>query len=405
MREPRTVVVVALLTLLIASTASAALSPQYTEWRNGPIQWIMTGAEKSAWKKVSSDEAASNFIDLFWARRDPTPGTPQNEARDEHDARVKHADETFKERGKRGALTDRGRVWTVLGSPPNLSLAQGRITSTTDSYVTPSASSGGGRSQGGGGVSGRIDPSGGRQLGARDAWIWEHADASARFGLPRVEIVFVTDPGTGKTIRDLFRRDFSAAEQAVMKRQIVEDHQTLPEWAAIGGLTPRIRASLSGPAPVTAPQAPLPAKPAASAADAPVSTAPAKPRGATRLILTRNVYEINAQSSGDPFAALMPVDRFKTTEELGWVAQYCGQADQELSVPFMISIKGKGVDLATPLETVVPDRIQSSPGCYMLRGAIPLSDMAAGTYVLHLMVDDPIVKSDSYDLKRQFWVE
>jgi GWxTD domain-containing protein len=401
---PQRRIVVALLTLLIAATASAALSPQYTEWRNGPIQWIMTGAEKGAWKKVSSDEAASNFIDLFWARRDPTPGTPQNEARDEHEARVKHAEETFKERGKRGALTDRGRVWTVLGPPPNLNLAQGRITSTTDSYVKPSAPSGGGGRGQGGGVSGRIDPSGGRQLGARDAWIWEHADASARFGLPRVEIVFVTDPGTGKTIRDLFRRDFSAAEQAVMKKQIVEDYQTLPEWAAIGGLTPRIRASLSGPAPAAAPK-PAISQSAAPAVATPVSTAPAKPRGATRLTLTRNVYDINAQSSGDPFAALEIVDRFKTTDELGWVAQYCGQADQELSVPFMISIKGKGVDLATPLESVVPDRIQSSPGCYMLRGAIPLSDMAAGTYVLHLMVDDPIVKSDSYDLKRQFWVE
>lgn len=400
---PRNVLAVALLTLLAASTASAALSPQYTEWRNGPVQWIMTGAEKSAWKKVASDEAASNFIDLFWARRDPTPGTPQNEARDEHGARVKHADDNFAERGKRGSLTDRGRVWTVLGPPPNLSLAQGRITSTTDSHVGASSSSSGGRSQGEG-VSGRIDPSGGRQLGARDAWIWEHAEASARFGLPRVEVVFVTDPGTGKTIRDLFRRDFSAAEQAVMKKQIVEDYQTLPEWAAIGGLEPRIRASISGAPAAAAPRPSAPATPAAAAA-APVSNAPAKPRGATRLTLTRNAYEINAQSSGDPFAALVVVDRFKATEELGWVAQYCGQADQELSVPFMISIKGKGVDLATPLESVVPDRIQSAPGCYLLRGAIPLNDMAAGTYVLHLIVDDPIVKGDSYDLKRQFWVE
>ena len=48
MPQLRNVVVVALLTLLIAATASAALSPQYTEWRNGPIQWIMTGAEKGA---------------------------------------------------------------------------------------------------------------------------------------------------------------------------------------------------------------------------------------------------------------------------------------------------------------------------------------------------------------------
>ena len=391
MAQTRNVVAVVLLSLLFVPTASAALSAQYDAWRTGPIQWIMTGAEKNAWKKVTSDDAASRFIDLFWARRDPTPGTPQNEARDEHDGRVRYADEKFAEPRKRGSLTDRGRVWVVLGPPPNRTDVQGRIASSFDSNNAAVTEV----------TSGRSNPSGGRQLGAREFWIWEHDVASALFGLPRVEVAFVTDPISRRTTRDVFRRDYGAAEAAVLKTQIKGDYTELPEWAPFGGLAPRTRVSVSAPAPVAAsiaPAAPSPAIPAVVA-----------PRGASRLTLIRNVSEIDSQLSGDPFATVVTADRFKTTEDLGWVAQYCGQSGQELRVPFMVRITGgpaeKPVDVATPLEEVVPDRIQASPGCYLLRGAIPLESMAAGTYEFHLIVDDPIVQSDSYDLTHGFSIE
>ena len=393
------------LTLLIASSASAALSPQYREWRDGPIQWIMTGPEKNAWKKVTSDQAASDFIDLFWVRRDPTPGTPQNEARDEHDARVKWADEKFKERGKRGSLTDRGRVWVVMGTPPGYMEVQGRISNTVDSHTaagTQAASSGRGQVAD---TTGRLDPSGGREMGARDVWLWEH-EAARQFGMPKVEIVFVTDPITKRTTRDLFRRDFSAAEQAVMKNQIKGEYTELPGWAAFGGLTPKYQTvALSGPAPAAAP-ASQPATPL-PAAVAPAPVVPAAPRGATRLTLTREVFAIDPQVGGDPFAKLQASERFKKTEELGWAAQYCGQSETELSVPFIVRITGgpAAVDLATPPEEVVPDSIKAAPGCYMLRGAIPLDAMEAGKYTLHVLIDDPIVKSDSYALQREFTVE
>jgi GWxTD domain-containing protein len=405
---------VVLVVLFLASTASAAVSSQYNEWRNGPVQWIMTGPEKAAWKKVSSDQEAVAFIDLFWARRDPSPGTPENEARAEHDARVKYADETFAERGKRGSLTDRGRVWTVLGVPPNYTDVQGRVTSTVDSHVRGASGITGGVAGGGGGgmtqaepSSGRLDPSGGRQQGARSVWIWEHDKASALFDMPRVEVVFVTDPLNGKTIRDVFRRDFAAAESAVLKKQIRNDYKELPAWAAFGGLVPQMRTvTFSGPAPAPVAAAPASAAPTPAAAPLPAATAP---RGATRLTLTRNVFEVDAQGSGDPFASLQSADRFKTSEELGWVAQYCGQSDRELSVPFMVRLTGgpaeSPIDAATPMDEVVPDRLKAVPGCYMLRGAIPLESMAAGKYMLHVMIDDPIVKNDSYELKQAFTIE
>ena len=407
MRTPR-FLLVAIALLTVVFPASAALSPQYEEWRTGPIQWIMTGPEKNAWKKLASDQAASDFIDLFWARRDPSAGTPQNEARDEWDSRVKYADERFKEPRKRGSLTDRGRAWTVLGPPPGMTDVHGRITNTVDSHRAGSAStSSTGRGQSDE-TTGRMDPSGGRQLGARDVWIWEHDAAVAKFDLPRVEIVFVTDPVTGRTIRDIFRRDWGAAEAAVLKSQIKGDYKELPSWAAFGGLTPKMQVVTIADAPPAAPK-PAVSQPAATptvAAPA-AATGPMAPRGATRLTLTRNVFAINTQSGKDPFAGVQTSDKFKTTEDLGWVAQYCSQTDQAPSVPFIVRITGgpTSVDLATPPEEVVPDQIKASPGCYLLRGAIPLDSMQPGAYKLHVLIDDPIVTTENYELASPFTIE
>ncbi len=106
--------------LLVASMGVTAAPPDglRTTWARGPVQWLMTGEEQRAWRAVSNDQQAADFIDLFWARRDPTPGTPNNEFRNEFDARVTFADKAFTGEPVRGSLTDRGRVYIVLG-PPN----------------------------------------------------------------------------------------------------------------------------------------------------------------------------------------------------------------------------------------------------------------------------------------------
>ena len=67
--------------LMIAGIAEAGLSKAAQQWRRGPEKFIMSDDEERAWKALPSDEAAAAFIDLFWARRDPTAGTPRNEFR------------------------------------------------------------------------------------------------------------------------------------------------------------------------------------------------------------------------------------------------------------------------------------------------------------------------------------
>src|SRR5213596_3456350 len=103
----RNLIIAAAFVAATATTGVAQVSAAKAEWAKGPVQFLMTNEEKAMWQKLPSDDAALAFIDLFWARRDPTPNTPQNEFRQEFEAKVKAADENFKSSKLRGALTDR----------------------------------------------------------------------------------------------------------------------------------------------------------------------------------------------------------------------------------------------------------------------------------------------------------
>ena len=113
----RNLLTVALLSAAMATTAMAALSPEKAEWGKGPAQFLMTKEEQDRWKTLKTDAEADEFIALFWARRDPTPGTPANEFLDEYESRVKYADANFAAGKKKGSLTDRGRILVLFGAP------------------------------------------------------------------------------------------------------------------------------------------------------------------------------------------------------------------------------------------------------------------------------------------------
>jgi GWxTD domain-containing protein len=87
------------------------------EWGKGPVQFLMTSEEKRAWETASDAASRSEVITKFWALRDPTPATPENEFRAEFERRAAFADATLAEGERRGSLTDRGRVFVLLGPP------------------------------------------------------------------------------------------------------------------------------------------------------------------------------------------------------------------------------------------------------------------------------------------------
>jgi GWxTD domain-containing protein len=80
------------------------------------VRYIITPEEREVFLKLAQSER-EKFIEEFWKRRDPTPQTPENEFRVQYFRRINEANRLFNERGTQGWLTDRGRVWIILGRP------------------------------------------------------------------------------------------------------------------------------------------------------------------------------------------------------------------------------------------------------------------------------------------------
>lgn len=118
MRVPSLVVVLA-----TAAISAAALSPEFSAWGDGPVSFLMTEVEREAWSEIADDAAARSFVERFWSRRDPTPATPENEARLEFRERVAWAEKFLSTPDASGAMSDRGRVLIVLGPPSKVERA------------------------------------------------------------------------------------------------------------------------------------------------------------------------------------------------------------------------------------------------------------------------------------------
>jgi GWxTD domain-containing protein len=62
--------------------------PVYDKWLNEDVVYIITADERAAFGRLRSDRERERFIEQFWLRRDPTPGTTENEFKDEHYRRI-----------------------------------------------------------------------------------------------------------------------------------------------------------------------------------------------------------------------------------------------------------------------------------------------------------------------------
>jgi GWxTD domain-containing protein len=97
-----------------------AMSPEELETAKEPLVLIAESGELSKWSKDLSVRAKRRFLTDFWKRRDPTPDTPVNQARQVFYDGVAYADRTFGEKGRAavpGWKTDRGRIYVKNGSP------------------------------------------------------------------------------------------------------------------------------------------------------------------------------------------------------------------------------------------------------------------------------------------------
>lgn len=86
-------------------------------WAETPVGHLLSADERRDFSRLSDPVSRSEFITRFWKSRDPKPETADNEFREEFDKRVAFADSRFTQDETRGSLTDRGKVFILLGPP------------------------------------------------------------------------------------------------------------------------------------------------------------------------------------------------------------------------------------------------------------------------------------------------
>jgi len=114
---------IAALTLLLLLCGSCTtkrleskLDPVSEEFYN-KVRYIITREESKMFLELPPS-ARAEFIEEFWKRRDPTPGTEDNENKEAYFGRIEESNRLFRGGGRPGWLQDRGRIYILFG-PPN----------------------------------------------------------------------------------------------------------------------------------------------------------------------------------------------------------------------------------------------------------------------------------------------
>lgn len=103
---------------ILPAKEKLVLPQKHKKWIEEDVVYIVTSKEREVFYKLETDKERDLFIELFWKQRDPSPGTPRNEFREEHYRRIDHANKEFKKyTSVEGWRTDRGRIYIILGEP------------------------------------------------------------------------------------------------------------------------------------------------------------------------------------------------------------------------------------------------------------------------------------------------
>lgn len=101
------------------AATQAKVSP-YTRWLEEDVVYIIDARERTAFLSLKTDAERNHFIQQFWERRNPTPGSLQNVFQLEHYRRLVYANSHFAWRSTPGWKTDRGRIYIMFGPPDEI---------------------------------------------------------------------------------------------------------------------------------------------------------------------------------------------------------------------------------------------------------------------------------------------
>ena len=103
------------------AASAQELTPDHRRWIEEEVTYIVTERERDVFLALGTADERDRFIEAFWLKRDPVPGTPVNEFQQEHYRRLEHADRELRgEAFSPGWRTDRGRMHIILGPPRSI---------------------------------------------------------------------------------------------------------------------------------------------------------------------------------------------------------------------------------------------------------------------------------------------
>ncbi len=115
--------------LFLCPQIGAGKKDKYDAWLK-EVKPIITDAEEAEFKKLKKEKDREFFVQLFWARRDPTPYSEKNEFKDEYYERLSYVKKSFLYGYKTGIDTDMGKVYLCFGKPkvlhPSTAASQGQ---------------------------------------------------------------------------------------------------------------------------------------------------------------------------------------------------------------------------------------------------------------------------------------
>ena len=103
-----------------AAPEAPKVSP-YTKWLDEDVVYIIMPEERAAFLALQTDAEREDFIEQFWKRRDPTPGTKKTSSKMSITGASYLRTCIFQRRPARPAgRTDRGRIYIVYGPPDEI---------------------------------------------------------------------------------------------------------------------------------------------------------------------------------------------------------------------------------------------------------------------------------------------
>jgi GWxTD domain-containing protein len=92
----------------------------YSKWVTEDVAYIIQAAERAAFQRLTTNEERDHFIEQFWERRNPVPGSARNDFKEEHYRRIGLANTRFSSKTLPGWRTDRGRIYITYGPPDEI---------------------------------------------------------------------------------------------------------------------------------------------------------------------------------------------------------------------------------------------------------------------------------------------